>query len=303
MRKGRTEARRRFDAARAVTLCAPLLGLAAFAVLEWVDWGADRDPRASGGADELAVWEFLVTASVVAWAVLAGLGLRLLHDVGELVERRRRETVLFVLYVYVAIAIVLIAGGLRNPFVMAGQDWKVPLLHVVAGIANLPLLLVLKRIQLQASDAAGWSTTARDLERLRFLRRCTQTATAALGLVIALAVIATGALREATAAAQLTPVPDTFVLVYGAWFTGVVAAVYLHVFGALEARGRWMLDQIAPLPDVVPESTEAFLTTRALRHELAGELELGGDPRRNLEGLLAVLAPLVAALLTRLGGL
>ena len=303
MRKGRSEASRRFDAARVVTLCAPLLGLAAFAVLEWVDWGANRDRRARGGADELAVWEFLVTASVVAWAVLAGLGLRLLHDVGELVERRRRETVLFVLYVYVAIAIVLLAGGLRNPFVMAGQDWKVPLLHVVAGIANLPLLLVLKRIQLQASDAAGWSTTARDLERLRFLRRCTQTATAALGLVIALAVIATGALREATAAAQLTPVPDTFVLVYGAWFTGVVAAVYLHVFGALEARGRWMLDQIAPLPDVVPASTETFLTTRALRHELAGELELGGDPRRNLEGLLAVLAPLVAALLTRLGGL
>ena len=308
MRKGRTEARRRFDAARAVTLCAPLLGLAAFAVLEWVDWGADRDTRARGGADEFAVWEFLVTASVVAWAVLAGLGLRLLHELaarGEWadVARRRRETALFVLYVYVAIAIVLMAGGLRNPFVMAGQDWKVPLLHVVAGIANLPLLLVLKRIQLQASDAADWSTTARDLERLRFLRRCTQTATAALGLVIALAVIATGALREATAAAQLTPVPDTFVLVYGAWFTGVVAAVYLHVFGALEARGRWMLDQIAPLPDVVPASTDAFLSTRALRHELAGELELGGDPRRNLEGLLAVLAPLVAALLTRLGGL
>jgi hypothetical protein len=114
-------------------------------------------------------------------------------------------------------------------------------------------------------------------------------------------VIATGALREATDAAHLQPVPDTFVLVYGAWFTGVVAAIYLRVFGALEARGRWMLETAAPLPD--PGSIEAFMARRSFRSELAQELELGGDPRRNLEGLLAVLAPLADALLTRLGGL
>ena len=64
-----------------------------------------------------------------------------------------------------------------------------------------------------------------------------------------------------------------------------------------------MLSTAAPLPDPDPESAEAFVTSRTLRTELAQELELGGDARRNLEGLLAVLAPLAGALLTRLGGL
>lgn len=295
-------------ATRVVVLSAPLLALAAFALLEWADWGASRDADARGGATELAVWEFLVTGSVAVWAVLAGVGLRLLRDLNAWPDAGpwRQEEMRFVLFVYVVIALVLLVGGiagLRNPFVMAGQDWKIPLLHLLAGVASMPLLVGLKRIHLCAADESRWSTTAGDVERLRLLRRSMQMATASLGGVIALAVIATGALQQATAAAGLTPLPDTFALVYGAWFTGVVAAIYLHVFGALEARGRWMLATVAPLPDPGGERAEAFAASRSLRSELAQELELGGNPRSNLEGLLAVLAPLAGALLTRLGGL
>ena len=292
----------RVDAARALTACAPVLGVAAFALLEWADWGAQPDPAASGGGGELDVWKFLVTVSVVVWAVLAGVGLRLLRQVRGV---DRRETALFVAFVLATIAIVLVAGGvagLRNPYVMPGQDWKVPLLHVIAGAANVPLLVVLERIQLTAGDDASWSTTPADFARLRALRRTMHTAMAALGLVIALAVVATGALREATTAAGLEPVPDTFVLVYGAWFTGVVAAIYLHVFGALERRARSIRDSLAPLAEV-HGAGEAFVASRSLRREIAEELELGGDARQNLEGLLTVLAPLAGALLTRLGGL
>ena len=297
--------------------CAPFLGLAAFAVLRWVDWGESRNADARGGAAELAVWQFLVAASVVVWAVLAGVGLRLLKALiapigasppaGGRARRAnsRRETVAFVILVYAVIGTMLVIGGiaeLRNPYVMDGQNWKIPILHLVAGAAIVPLLVGLQRIQLSAADDTGWSATARDVERIRLLRRLMQAAIAALGVVIALAVIATGALRQATMAAGLEPVPDTFVLVYGGWFTGVVAAIYLYVFSALEARGRWVLKTAAPLPDPDPDHADRFLASRTLRGELAQELELGGDARRNLEGLIAVLAPLTAALLTRVGG-
>lgn len=301
-----------FDAPRAVMACAPLLGLAAFAVIRWVDWGDSREAQARGGDLELAAWQFLVSASVVVWALLAAVGLGLLKDVSERGggptqrERSWRETVVFVAFVYLVIVSMLVVGaiaGLRNPYVMDGQAWKILVLHLVAGVANVPLLVVLKRIQIDAADDTRWSITARDVERLRVLRGTMQAAIASLGVVIALAVIATGALRQATVAAGLTPVPDTFVLIYGAQFTGVVAAIYLYVFSALEARGRWMLQTAAPLPDPDPGSAEAFMASRRLRTELAQELELGGDPRRNLEGLIAVLAPLAGALLTRIGGL
>jgi hypothetical protein len=310
--------RERFDLARVVTLAAPLLGLGAFALLKWVGWGSERNPWATGGATELAVWQFLISAQVVVWAVLAGAGLRAVTGLNAQVQvwldeaspawraRWRRETARFLLFSYGVIGVLLVAGGLaglRNPYVMSGQGWKIPLLHVVAGASAVPFFVVLKRVQLCAAEERAWSTTARDIERIHLLRRYLQSATASLGAIIALAVIATGALRQAVEAATLTPLPDTFVLVYGAWFTGVLAAIYLHVFTALDGRARSLLERAAPLPDPSLAAAEAFAASTKLRGELSAELELGGDPRKNLEGLIAVLSPLGGALLTRLGGL
>ena len=48
--------------------------------------------------------------------------------------------------------------------------------------------------------------------------------------------IGTGALRDAVVAAGVEAVPDTLVLVYGAWYTAVVAAIYLPAFWAIERR-------------------------------------------------------------------
>jgi hypothetical protein len=312
---GRTE---RFDLARVVTLAAPLFGLGAFALLKWFGWGSERDQGAVGGAPELAVWQFLITAQVVVWAVLAGAGLRAMKELDAHAQvwlaetatawraRWRKETARFLLFSYSAVVVLLVAGlvaGLRNPYVMTGQVWKIPLLHVVAGAAAFPFFVVLKRVQLCASEEVGWSTTAGDIERVHLLRRYLRSATASLGAIIALAVVATGALRQAVEAAALTPLPDTFVLVYGAWFTGVLAAIYLHVFTALDGRARSLLERAAPLPDPNLAAAEAFAASTKLRGELSAELELGGDPRKNLEGLIAVLSPLGGALLTRLGGL
>jgi hypothetical protein len=201
---------------------------------------------------------------------------------------------------------VLLAGGflgLRNPYVLAGQAWKIPLLHAIAGAAALPFFVVLKRIQLCAASEDLWSTTAGDIERIHLLRRHLRSATASLGTVIALAVIATGALNDAVEAASLEPLPETFVLVYGAWFTGVLAAIYLYVFSTLDGRARTIMERAAPLPDPNPAGAEEFAKSVELRRDLAAELELGGDARKNLEGLIAVFSPLAGALLSRLGGL
>jgi hypothetical protein len=311
-------ASQRFDLARVVTLAAPLLGLGAFALLKWVGWGSERDRGAAGGSRELAVWQLLITAQVVVWAVVAGAGLRTMNELevhtkvwlaGATSARRvrwRKETARFLLFSYAVVVVLLVAGGvagLRNPYVMNGQDWKIPVLHVVAGAAAYPFFVVLKRVQLCAAEEAGWSTTARDIERLHLLRGWLRSATASLGVIIALAVIATGALDKAVTASGLTPLPDTFVLVYGAWFTGIMAAIYLYVFTALDGRARSLMEQAAPLPDPNLAAAEAFAGSTKLRGVLSAELELGGDPRKNLEGLIAVLSPLVGALLTQLGGL
>lgn len=290
-----------------VLLFVPIAGLGAFAVLKWTGGGEGPDPAARGGAVELAVWQYLIAVSVMIWVLLAGLGLLLLRRLtADGVTAGRGATVRFVAFVYAVTVVPLVIGaaaGLRNPYIMEGQNWKIPLLHLIAGIANLPLLAVLKGIETTAADDRGWSTTPTDVARLRLVRRTTRLAIAALGGVIALAVIATGALRQATAAAGLTPLPDTFGIVYGAAFTGVVAGVYLYVSSAVEQRARRLLDQIAPLPDPSTTTPQKFSAGRSFRAEVAEELELGADPRADLQSLLAVLAPLIGALLTKVGGL
>lgn len=310
----------RFDLPRGAIAAAPLLALGVFALLKWADWGSPREKAAEGGENELLVWESLITAQVVLWAVLAGVGLRALRQLhlqadgwfAEALEGRRarwrRETAGFLGFTYSLIGALFVLGAftsarVNNPPVLNGQSWKVPLLFALAAVAIFPFLVVLKTIQLCAAETSGWSTSARDIERITVLRRRLRTATASLGTLVALYLISSGALGDATEAAGLEPVPDSIILVAGAWFTGILAALYLHVFSSVDGRARALLGDAAPLPDPSPAAADDFTKITNLRRELSGELELGGDARTNLEGLIAVLSPLAAALLNRFAGL
>jgi hypothetical protein len=97
--------------------------------------------------------------------------------------------------------------------------------------------------------------------------------------------------------------PEAFVIIHGAFLSGVVGATYIYVFSSIEAGARSMLDVAVRLPDPDLPTADEFSAATKLRGELAQELELGGDPRKNLEGLIAVFAPLVGARITGVGGL
>ena len=297
--------------ARALTLAAPLMALGAFALLEWGD-----EPVTP--TSELDVWMVLIAAQVAAWTIFMGIGIRGLGALDALFEKWpskrslasgkpwRKETIWFLVLVYGTLSLLLVLGGIagiRNPYLLAGQGWKIPLLHVVGGVAAFPFFVGLKWIQLYAEEDSIWSTTANDVERLRSFRRYLRTAIAAMGTVVALAVVSTGALRTAVEAAGLTPPPEAFVIIYGAFLSGVVGATYIYVFSSIEVRARSMLQVAVPLPDPALPSADQFSAATKLRGELAQELELGGDPRKNLEGLIAVFAPLIGALITGVGGL
>ena len=157
-------------------IAAPLAGAAAFVLLRYADWGAPRDPPASGGVPELGVWQVLIAAQVVVWMLIASAGLRALAELDEEIDglpsartaarraRWRRETAAFLCFTYGVLVLFLVLGGIagmRNPNVMVGQGWKTPLLHVIAGVATLPFFLVLKRVQLCATEDSFWSPARR----------------------------------------------------------------------------------------------------------------------------------------------
>jgi len=284
--------------------------IAAYLVLEVVNVGRQPDPSARPDG-RLAVWQLVVTASVVVWIVLGVFGARMLRDPEtvpdvtswrQIVRRARGNFAA----VYGAVAFPLVfmgLTGLENTTILTGQQWKNVVLHLAGAVAILPLLILVKQIELHADDDAAWSPGAHAIGRISRLRRALHIATAALGAIVALAVVGTGALRDAVAAAGVEPVPDTLVLVYGAWYTAVVAAIYIPAFWAIERRATRMLDEVAQLPDPDPETAQTFSERVAFRAEVAQQLGLDGNARQNLEGLVVVMSPLIGAVLTRLGGL
>jgi hypothetical protein len=279
---------------RRILLAAVPLGLAVFVIVKWVNVLGD----AEGQADpQVGVWELMVAASVVLWTALAAVG------VGMLDKLPRRDVGGLVLAVYGAILLLLVftlLAGIHNQFVVAGQQWKNFLLHVIALVTITPWLVALERIRVVADDDDEWAPTAKAIARIQEHRRWLHAATAALGGMIALAVILTGGLREAVTAAGLEPTPDSYVLVYGAWLTALLAGLYLRVFSAVERRARWIVCSAVPLPDPGSDGFSAAVERRA---QVGQELQLGGNARANLESLISVLAPLIGALLTRFGGL
>ena len=252
-------------AARLILWAAAPLGLAVFAIVRWAGSTIRRRPLVD-------VWELLVAASVVLWTALASAGVRMLETLP------RRNVGGFLVAVYGAFALLLVLTGLAeigNDVVVAGQRWKNGLLHALAAVAILPWLVALERIRLAARDEDA------TIERVRVWRAGLKAATAALGGMIAVAVILTGALREAVAEAGGTPTPDAYVLVYGAWLTAVLAAIYVRAFGAIERSARSIMDRAVPLPGPAEDGFPAAAERRAL---LARELEHGrrreDEPRR-----------------------
>ena len=292
-----------------LTLAAPLLAIGTYAFL-----GVGTEPLHRWSL-ELGAWKVLIASQVAAWTLFLAFGIRGLVRLEASIDewshpglarrnRWQRETILFLVLVYGTLSAMLVIGGfakLQNPRLLADQSRKIALLHVVAGAASSPFLIGLKRIQLYAEDDGLWPGSADDIGRLQVLRRYLRSATAAMGTIVALAVVSTGALRNAVVAVGKIPLPQEFVLIYGAFLTGVVGAVYVYVFSAIEARARSILQTAAPLPDPDVASADHFSAVVKLRGELADVLELGGDPRKNLEGLIAVFAPLLGALITGVG--
>lgn len=150
-------------AADPIPSMALLSGLAAFFFLR------EGSPGPGAGTAELAVWQLMIVALVVVATMLWGFGIKTLIELdarfSEVLTRARlQETVRFLAVAYGAILLLLVLGGvagLRNPFLLAGQGWKVPVLHLVAGIATGPFLVVSKRIQIAAPTTPPGRRTRR----------------------------------------------------------------------------------------------------------------------------------------------
>jgi len=140
-----------------------------------------------------------------------------------------------------------------------------------------------------------------DVERFLELRGALNGLLAFAGGIIGLATLSTGALRNAVLALNPTSPKYEFdaqyVLVYGLFFTGLLAIAYAPSFLALRAAGTWLRDASYPLPQ---PGSETFTTVLEQRSAFGDFLQVSLSASASFKAGAAIFAPLASSLVALL---
>jgi len=124
-----------------------------------------------------------------------------------------------------------------------------------------------------------------------------------LGAMVALSTLAKGALRQAFLATGGNPAefPSEYVLLQGAYFTGLLALVYIPTSTVLAAIGADLLESTYPIAgtDLDWENLSRWQANRKSLEEL---LQLRSGSVHNLRASVSILAPAATSVITVLLG-
>lgn len=284
-----------------------LLGLGGFvAGVGLLLLGGSRTPRSEAFVQStgFAVWATTIGVQTAFWVVVAG---PLWADLVAVWNRARlgRSAMVALAAALVLILVVfpLFSLAAEIPWPLWGHQLKTRALTILGGLlVGVPALsgiaLVQQRVrrreteQIENEDVRA-AVEART-EILRFLSLA--------GAVIGLAVLAAGALRKATVPAFVREddFPQEGVLLYGAFFTGVLLLVYVPAHLALKRLALRIRDHYFPLSGMPDPDSDSFKGWLDKRTTLETLLQLNVTPSQQLQVSLFILAPLLSAIITSL---
>jgi hypothetical protein len=117
--------------------------------------------------------------------------------------------------------------------------------------------------------------------------------------MIALSTLTKGALRQAFLATGGNPVdfPTEYVLLQGAYFTGLLALVYTPTFTLLTGVGADLVENVYPVK--APELDFAHLSQwQENRASLEDLLQLRSSASDNLQAVISILAPVATSVIS-----
>ena len=141
------------------------------------------------------------------------------------------------------------------------------------------------------------------IEVLLDLRAYLQRFITLLGAMVTLAALAKGALRQAILATggNASEFPPEYVLLQGAYFTGLLALVYIPTYSILAAVGADLVDSVYPVtaPDLDWDNLSEWQANRKSLEEL---LQLRSGAIHNLRASVSILAPVATSVVSVLLG-
>lgn len=250
-----------------------------------------------------AVWAASIGVQTAYWAVIAGpLWIDLVAVWRHAPPGRYAMLTLAGALTLILIVFPLFSMTARVSWPLWGHSMKIRALTIIGGlVVGVPALSGIALVQRQVIGREAGPVGKDDVPAALQARSQIVRFLSVAGAVIGLAVLAAGALRKATVPPGLvddTEFPQEGILLYGAFFTGLLLLVYVPAHLALKRLGLQIRDHFFPLaqmPDPDSDSFKGWLEKRATLETL---LQLNVSPSQQLQASLFILAPLISAVIT-----
>jgi hypothetical protein len=269
---------------------------------------ADHTPDSAEFRDtpRFIVWGMVFTAMTATWPVLFRFGRDRLREVGPYVRRRR------VAWESVRLAALLLVLAIFWLAPQTARDrpddglWGHPVrmgVAIVGGlIAATPCLLAVWRVHdALAPDVTERSAALDMVKRLVALRGVFTASLAALGVLVTEATLAAGALRSTLIQwrpATADRFPAELVLLYGGFFTVLLAAAAVPTYGRLHRRATAVVEVL--FPPLNPSPDGQWQKRLQERHDLAGYVQADSSFLQSFQATVLVAGPLLTGLLSLL---
>lgn len=280
------------------------VGAAVGACILLYDSGFPPESKRFVESPQFMVWAFLICVQTAFFAVVAApvwISLRRLKDyfIGNRPEIVLSSLLFMLLFVVPFMIPRFLELGWRSP--LAHHGLKIMVLagfgFVIAFSVVVGIWLVHTALRTLLADSGSDEKQVASYLGLReqLLRFLT-----ILGTMVGLVTLATGGLRNALLAmgTSAKDFPSELVLVYGLYFTALLAVTYAPTYVTLTSVGRRLRDKLCEFPS--PESG-SWADWHSNRKSVEEMLKLQVGAKENYQSVAAILAPLAGSVLSILG--
>lgn len=264
--------------------------------------GAHLTPgsRAFVASPGFVVWGAVIAAQTAVWAVLT---VPVWREAVVLYRVTRPSWSIWLVPALVLTALVLLLAfspAAEFTWPLVGQRWKSAVLTGAAALGvGLPAIFGICLVQDGVRRHHRTGLTPADVARAIDARAQMRRLLGAAGAIIGLAVLAAGALQRAVVPEFVSAdeYPPSAVVLYGAFFTGLLLLVYLPAHLSLRRYCYDIRDSFYP-PQQMPAPTDpGFTTWLEGRSRLDGLTQVNVGVGQQLQASLFILAPLISAVL------
>jgi hypothetical protein len=269
----------------------------------WIISIGGLGPKSFTDTGKFDLWLFLIAVQTALWALGAGLFLLLLWTPPLVDVARQARATAWLATAAVAVPVLgfVAAAGGNLDYPLPGHEAKVKVLSFIgAGIALIGVF-ALGRVY-YALRHERLEATKDGIESYLELRAVLERVLAVEGAIIGAAILASGALRNLVIASNSndqSAFPKEHLLLYGAYFSLVLAVVYAPIYQRLLAAGRRLIDDACPAEDPGSDEWTKAYDKRKKLEELLG-LDL--STTASFRAAVAITTPLVASIVGLLLG-